>query len=335
MRKGILLFVFCLFVLVLAANAADKNAVLSLKNINTDEAIDNVVVYVDIGRISLTEHVGSGEPLGLSLRDGDYLITLSIDEPSTEAKDYFKKQEIIVDGILEEDVYLFPVGSLRGIVKDTFDNVVGDAELRFECTNEIGAELPEKANKFGSFTVDYMPTGSCKIFASIGGAVGFKDVNIEHGNMTDVEISLDQTILLIEEGDYGIEGLVLLLFIVIIALVAYKYKDKLFKKHKKEAHKEVHHAVHPAAEHPKEEKPKPSRAEDILSTLNKKEKDVVEFLLSKKEETTQAAVRHNTGIPRTSLSRILASLEQKKIIHVKKVGKAVKINLTGWFLEEE
>jgi len=325
---------FCLLALVSIATAQDENVVLSLKNINTDEPIDSVVVYVDIAGIELIKHVGADKTLDLSLADGYYTITLKIEEPSTDAKDYFKKQQIAVNGSLEEDVYLFPVGSLRGMVKDTFDNVVGDAELRFECTNEIGTDLPAKTNKFGSFMVDYMPIGSCKIFANFGEAVGFTEVEVQQGNITDVEVSLDRTILSMPGKGYGMEAFVGILFIVVAILLIFKYKNKLIKKIKKQTRKEAKAEEKKEHREPAKET-RHERAKDITATLHKKERDIVEYLLSKKEETNQANIRHNTGIPRTSLTRILASLEQKNIIKVRKVGKVVKVRLTDWFLGKE
>jgi uncharacterized membrane protein len=313
---------------------------LRLKNINTNEDIDDVIVYVGIGRDSLAKYIGVGEQLGLELDEGRYIIVLKIDEPLTAGKDYFKKQEIYAGENTSEDAYLFPVGSIRGMVKDAFENVVGGAELRFECTNEIGTELPEETNKFGSFKVDYMPAGPCKIFASIGEAVGFTEVEIQQGNITDAEILLDMTILKAPLSRYSVEGLVALLFAIIVVLLAFKYKDKIIKRLKKGkgAKKETIHEEkkeHAPAHNLQKEKAKSSRADDILATLGKKEKDVAELLLERKDETNQATIRHNTGIPRTSLSRILASLEQKKIVKIRKVGKVVKVSLTDWFLGKE
>lgn len=302
--------------------AENENVALSLKNINDNSVIDNVVVYVELGKEMLSQHVGINQVLNIVVEDGLHTLTLKIDKPATPGKDFFKKQSINVEGSLQENVYLFPVGSLRGMVKDVFDNVVGNADLRFECTNEIGEEMPEVTNKYGSFSVDYMPSGSCKIFANYGDAVGFTEVEVVQGELSDVEISLDKTILKISKGAYSVQGVVVFLFLVAVVLIVLRYMKK--KKPKKEAHKIVVH----------KHESKHDRAEDILSTLNKKEKDIVEYIMGK-GEVNQSNIRHNTGIPRTSLSRILVSLEHKKIISVKKVGKVVKVKLTDWFLEKD
>ena len=72
----------------------------------------------------------------------------------------------------------------------------------------------------------------------------------------------------------------------------------------------------------------------ILETLNDKEKKVVNFLLENNYQQSQSKIRHATKIPRTSLSRVLQSLERKKIISIKKEGKLVDISLTSFFLDD-
>jgi uncharacterized membrane protein len=72
-----------------------------------------------------------------------------------------------------------------------------------------------------------------------------------------------------------------------------------------------------------------------MPTLNAKEKEIVSFLELNKGKALQSQIRHHTGIPRTSLARIIKGLEDKNILQVRKEGKAVKIKLTDWFLGKE
>ena len=332
MKKLLLLAIF-IVVLASAVNA-QGNVILTLRNVNTNEIVDGVVVYLDIEDENLIKYVEVGEVLDFSLDDGTYDIVLSVDDPSTPTNDYFKRQQINVINGLTEDAYLFPVGSVRGIVKDVFDNIVGNAELRFECANDIATDFPYKTDNFGAFAVENMPSCSCKVFASFRGGVGFTEIHVPQGNITDVEILLDRTIVSYDlPGGFGVEVAVVLLFIVILVLIGYKYRDKIFSKKKKTHH--MKHAFKTEEDEKEAPAPKSSRAEDIKSTLNKKEKDIVDFLLSQNGETNQASIRHNTGIPRTSLSRIMASLEHKKVLNARKVGKVVKVKLTDWFLGKE
>jgi len=75
-----------------------------------------------------------------------------------------------------------------------------------------------------------------------------------------------------------------------------------------------------------------SRILDILPTLSDKERDIVEYLLHNGYTCTQSTLKYKLGIPKTSLVRILQSLEIKKIIYIEKVGKLRKIEITKWFM---
>ncbi len=330
--RRLFLLIFCSILVLQVANAQeDANVVLALRDISTNDVITNVVaeVRIDERSMAVTQYVDEENPLGLVLADGDYSVTILADRPFTDGKDYFKMESVTVSNTLAKSIYLYPVGSLRGIVKDAFDNVVGEADLRFECANDIGAEFPSSTSNFGSFMVDSMPVGSCKIFANLGEAVGFTEVDVEQGNIAEVEIMLDKTIIFEGSGIRASEVLAFLLIVAIVAYVGYK----LLKQKPAKAKKIVHRQARKTEK--KEAKEKGSRARDLLKTLNSREKKIVEHLMQQKGEVLQSNVRHNTGVPRTSLSRILKSLEAKNILQVKSVGKVVKIGLSDWFLEKE
>ena len=75
-----------------------------------------------------------------------------------------------------------------------------------------------------------------------------------------------------------------------------------------------------------------SRIKDIINTLNDKESLVVNFLLEHENKSTQSKLKYGVNIPKTTLSRLLEKLEAKNIINIERIGKAKKIELTGWFL---
>jgi uncharacterized membrane protein len=103
-------------------------------------------------------------------------------------------------------------------------------------------------------------------------------------------------------------------------------KEKKDKKEKEEQR----------VEEKKEEKEELNpRARDIMKTLNEREQQVVQFLLQHENASTQATLRNNTGIPKTTLVRVFQSLESKKIIFIEKIGKMKKIVITPWFLGKE
>ncbi|MBW2983510.1 hypothetical protein KY361_00160 [Candidatus Woesearchaeota archaeon] len=347
MKKLSLLVYFLLFILLLNSAYAEHNVLLALKDITTDEAVDEVVVFVEFDGQIHSQYIVSGDIVKLSLDDGIYEAVFKVDEPSTPGKDYYGRTSLDIGDGLIQGIFLFPAGSVRGLVKDKLDNVVGGAELKFDCGFDIEVELPAVADKFGSFSIDYIPTGSCKVFATYKGAIGVKEVTVEKGVVKDVEINLDKSIY-VPQKNYGIYFAVI--FVLIIIFIIFKFRKKLLliikkiekKEEKKEAKeekkevKEIPETKVSEKEEEKKEEIKPSkRAEDIMATLNPKEKKVTGFLLENNNESYQAKVRYATGIPRTTLARVLISLEGKKIVKIEKVGKAVKIKLTDWFLGKE
>ena len=80
-----------------------------------------------------------------------------------------------------------------------------------------------------------------------------------------------------------------------------------------------------------------------MTALNANERKVVSFILDEQEKHVaktgsakgfylhQAKIVYGTGIAKTTLVRLLQSLEQKKIIEWEKAGKIKKVKLTEWF----
>lgn len=77
------------------------------------------------------------------------------------------------------------------------------------------------------------------------------------------------------------------------------------------------------------------RARDILKTLSERESAIAVFLLDSGYEMTQAKIRNTLGIPKTSLARLLRTLEEKKVLHVDHIGNMKRIKLTDWFLGKD
>ena len=77
----------------------------------------------------------------------------------------------------------------------------------------------------------------------------------------------------------------------------------------------------------------PNKLNIIYPTLSKSEKAIVDYLKNNNNQAVQANLRHATGIARTTLTRTLQSLEQKKVVVLEKHGKAVKIKFSDWINE--
>ena len=119
--------------------------------------------------------------------------------------------------------------------------------------------------------------------------------------------------------------------VIVIAFFAFKLRTKQ-KQLKKEKLKDKQLET----KLKKEKETTQKKIDSVIKTLNEKEAAIVGLLLSNENKTElQSRIRHELGIPRTTLSRLLQSLEKKKIITIAKQGKIVKIKLTDWILEQE
>ena len=327
MNKILILILMLIILLSSSVIAQDNrtNVLLTLKDANTNEDVSNAAVYINLDGADTDQYVS--DILKLKLEEGQYKAVIRADDLSTPGNDYFKKTDLIVENSLIQGIFLYPVGTVKGIVKDKLDNIVGDAELKFECSPNPEIDYPSKTDKFGGFFVNFVPVGKCKIFASCNEAIGFTEINVSRGSLLDIEINLDKSILPIKRNIF-LDIFVLLVIITAFILVA----AWIFQKKKEHV---------PAVKKAAEQKHGMSkRTEDILQTLNERQKKIVNYLLEheykgKRYEGIQSDIRREIGVPRTSLARAIESLKIKKILEVEKAGKAVKLKLTDWFLEKE
>lgn len=330
-----------LFVMIILIAAAAQAAELTFRDSEAGTRIRGIIT-INIDGKDITKTLDSNGTISLNITEGKQ-IELTADSTKTPGKDYYNAIEYAG----EKEILLFPAASLRGIVKDSLDNIVGFAELKFACKPLPKINHPLQADKFGTFST-ITPTGKCKVYASYENALGFEEITLEQGELRDIEIKLDKTIVTIKEKkNYAVYGLVALIAAaIIITIIYFAIRRKKARNTAKEAKKETKQTRKKETalekEEGKETKPEnkqeqkvSKRSEDIIKTLNPKEKEVVNYLQLNKGEINQANIRHNTGIPRTSLSRIMISLENKNIIKVRKEGKAVKVSLTDWFLEKD
>ncbi|MHC1623028.1 MAG: helix-turn-helix transcriptional regulator [Candidatus Methanospirareceae archaeon] len=73
----------------------------------------------------------------------------------------------------------------------------------------------------------------------------------------------------------------------------------------------------------------------VMETLTDRERAIVNALLKHNGEMTQADLRYETDIPKSSLTGILRTLERRKIINKKEWGRTNVIELSEWFLSRK
>jgi uncharacterized membrane protein len=297
-----------------------KNDLLFLlRDADTREVIGNIHTIIDITDLSTGEgtttlqYVGDDGVLSLQLEPSEYEIDLRIDVLETEGKDYYASIDQTVDSTINRTLSLFAVGSIIGTVYDERGNVVPDARVRFSCTGNYGITADQVTDDFGAFSSFWLPTGACRVSALSGRKVGYEDISINKGDLLSVDIHLTK-------GRASVGGMIPVLvgvLIVVILIVVFT----LMRSRRRYQPPPAKPVLSP-------------RSRDIVKTLKDKERKVVEFLLDN-PQSTQARIRHAVGMPKTSVARILMSLELKNIVKVKRVGKLKKVELTPWFLGKE
>ncbi len=318
--KKINLAILLFFIVNFASLALAQSVATLILNDTENQRLSMVVVDLELDGVVSEYYVLNGI-LDVEVAGGKHRIVLMVDDSATPGKDFFKTINIAVDGNVAKEIYLTPVGSLRGVVKDKLENLVGNVELKFDCINSAGFALPTKTDKFGSFSVDFMPVGSCKIFAHHQGNIGFKEVQVDQGGLEDIEINLSQG--LISPENYLFNFLAALTLLAVAVLVLNKFRKKIGLK-KREGREEKAEGLELGR-----------RAEDVMKTLKEKEMEIVKLLVENKGQISQAKIRYETSIPKASLSRHIQSLERKRVIEVKKIGKINRIKLSDWFLSKE
>ena len=73
---------------------------------------------------------------------------------------------------------------------------------------------------------------------------------------------------------------------------------------------------------------------DIMVTLNKNEREIIQVLICSEGKLTQAEIFRKTGIPKATLSRSLRNLESRKILEVREIGYTNLVVLTDWFMSK-
>jgi len=154
------------------------------------------------------------------------------------------------------------------------------------------------------------------------------------GNEAANLVNMDRVVRL-----FRFYGLVLILMAIIIIALCVTVIRLSHHRRKEKGKKEIESKEKPEEESKKpEEKPEEdsisSGKRDIIKTLSKTEEEIVLELLNNNGKLTQNDLHANTGIPRSTLSRTLKGLEQKKLLEVRGVGVTNLVRLQDWFMEK-
>jgi uncharacterized membrane protein len=136
-----------------------------------------------------------------------------------------------------------------------------------------------------------------------------------------------------EEGgfSFGYLLLIIVLLVLTLALIITIVKMKRREDARHAEAEEPQLKVH-AEKGEMETTPEMAR---VMETLTDRERAIVNALIKHNGEMTQADLRYETEIPKSSLTGILRTLERRKIINKKEWGRTNVIELSEWFLSKK
>ena len=130
-----------------------------------------------------------------------------------------------------------------------------------------------------------------------------------------------------------IAGVITIVLILIISIMAHKKKAKTEKNGHVQKDEDPHEDMNPNKKN-ESIKVTPEMSK-VIETLSERERSIVEALIKNEGRLSQADIRYETQIPKSSLSGIIYALEKRKIITKKKKGRTNIIELSKWFMSED
>ena len=298
------------------------------------------------------------------LDNGSWNGTIEVDYPETQGSDYALSLDMNVLGNRNISLQMYETASAQITVKDKEGRLVPNAQITLNCVRApvlATGRLPEDAlfaltGNEGAVLMSHVPTGTCYLSASKGNFASTITLNSTRGEL------LEETIVLNDEitGDSILQYIAIFaIAIAVTYLIFKKYKktakpkeieekekiqektnEKPVKKAKKLSAKKKNKIQTKNMAKPKEmiveEKPKyPKKLEDIMKTLPEREMKIVELVWENKGQIKQSKIRHTLLLPKSSLSRMLRSLERRNVITLQPFGNSQVVKIQDWLLKED
>lgn len=209
-------YLIIILLLACSVNGLDAaNVLLSPRDAQTGEHLDNMVIYIFENNTVKTYYLEQGEILPLIVNG---YLSLGVDNLSTPALDYYAEEEIITNKTIAYGMYVYPVGSLNVEVYDGEGNLLPKVPIEIICSEKRYDLL---TNSFGEVNLDRVPMGICDVRANYNGLIGKEQALIDRGSKVDSQLIISTHLR--EESNFTFLG------VLIIILVGY-FGFKKFKR---------------------------------------------------------------------------------------------------------
>ena len=300
--------------------------------------IKDSIIHLEIQPINSTnsqkydKYVTEGI-LNLRFNNGKYITKFFIREEGKKFYNYYAEQNIDTNAVADNTTIIFlPVAYIMLNVVDSNNNVVTDATLKFDCpSNSFSGKY--SIDSFGSFSLNNVYLGQCKIYASGSDGAGSISVDINESKIYDVKIMLEQKPF--QVWPYILVSIMVILLIGYVIYVKVNSKDNntnIRKKNKnftksKSGITAKNIETNKSSDKLESKNIGNEKLEAVMKTLDKYEREVIQYLIDNNGEATQNKIRNHTAIPKTSLFRCVQRLEKKQLVHTESIGKMKKVIL--------
>lgn len=300
----------------------------------------------------------SGGSFLLSLEGQSYEVDALFDRPSTPGMDAAATASLDTSSEQNLTLIFWPAGSVAGTV---LENGYGakNATISVSCPSaafdygRINGGPIYTAGEAGTFLLRVLPAGTCVLGASQGGISGSEQVEVNEGAVASAKVNLLPKPSPPANQGISTQTLLLLAAIAIAVAIAAAWLKKKGRgpppssiaKPKAKTQQSQHGGKRTQASKAKPDSQKmanpissqqmvgSSKLSAVLPTLSEREGEIVKFLLGKNGRSKRSTMQHALLIPKTSLQRILRSLERKNIVKLTPFGRNVVAELSGWLSE--
>ena len=282
----------------------------------------------------------------IQLPEGSYTIELATTQPNLETYDNYGRSRIYVSKTnTNATIPLAPIGSVEVQTITGNGKQLEDVLINTDCKRRYGSQENVWTNQFGKVTNQFLPVTNCTIRAGYEDYVLTKNITIKKGIKQEITFKFSEI-----KKSYN--NLLLLLLIIVASILIIiiikirsigRFLNRQEQTVKQDKNKEAKLKNINITQTNKQQNTSQTTINDLLTVLNKKEQVVTKFLITELHDSNipkekffrnQSNIIYGAGIPKTSLSRIFASLEEKKIIRIEKIGKAKRIYFHEFFLKK-
>jgi cbb3-type cytochrome oxidase subunit 3 len=326
LNKILLVIFVCLFQFNIVFASEEIQTSFKITGFDNKDEISTLKYSLNnINNKEITEGITTINNFQLDLQKGDYIIQIWLDSENTNAFGYYGSKRFNINNNNEDiEILVASIGSLEILILDNKNKPLENILVHIRCEKHYGQQGYFRSDQLGMLFIDNIAEGKCIIRCAYKDTVLSEIINIKQGNFHQINFTIEK-----ENGD-NFFVFVIIFLIAFISIILFIFKNK-----KKNINQNVTNRDEIMEQNNEIKEPIIDYREDAFAVLNKKEKEIIHFLIEHEKNNSkplyQAKICYGLKIPKTTLSKILPNLESKNLIEIENIGKVKTIKLTSWF----